>query len=111
MNLSRIIAAINELGSHEKTGSMKTSITVPRGKALIRAMLLLSGLGIALSGCIYAPPPPYAYGVAPGVGYASNYAYAPNYYAPGYAYGPGYYFGPSFVFGGRWNHEGGEHRR
>jgi len=90
---------------------MKASMTVPRGKGLLRAVLLLSGFGIALSGCIYAPPP-YAYGGGYGEGYGPNYAYAPapNYYPPGYAYGPGFYFGPSIVFGGGWDHDGGRGR-
>jgi len=96
---------------------MRTSM--PRGKALIRTMLLLSGVGVAVSGCIYGPPPPYAYGGGSGDGYAPSYSYAPaqnyyapgyppnyayapapNYYAPGYAYGPGFYFGPSIIIGG-----------
>jgi hypothetical protein len=107
---------------------MKT--LMPRGKALLRAMLVLSGVAIATTGCIYGPPPPYAYGGGPSDGYAPNYAYAPapnydapgyppnytyapapNYYAPGYAYGPGFYFGPSIVFGGGWGHEGRRGRR
>jgi len=108
---------------------MKTSM--PRGKARLRAILVLSGVAIATTGCIYGPPPPYAYGGGgPSDGYAPNYASAPapNYYAPGYppnysyapapnyyppdyAYGPGFYFGPSIVFGGGWGHEGRRGRR
>jgi hypothetical protein len=90
---------------------MKTSMSIAQGKALLRAMLLLSGFGVVLSGCVYGPAP-YAYEGGPGERYAPNYAYAPapNYYAPGYAYGPGYY-GPSIVIGGSGGREGREHRR
>ena len=53
------------------------------------ALLLASTLG----GCVYAPPPPPAYG------YADPYYGYPAYYGPAY-YGPAYY-GPSVFVGGR----------
>ena len=53
-------------------------------------MLLLTALGIGLSGCYYAPAPGYAYDS----GYYSPGYYSPGYYSPGY-YAPTYYGGPS----------------
>jgi hypothetical protein len=90
---------------------MKTSMTIAHGKALMRAMLVLSGLGVALSGCVYSPGP-YGYEDGRGERYAPNYAYAPapNYYGPRYGYSPGYYAGPTIVFGGG-GREGHERRR
>jgi hypothetical protein len=70
-----------------------------RTKTLI-SMLLLSGLGLALAGCVVAP----AY---PSYGYDSGYYYG----------GPGYYAGPSVGFyyggGGRggWDRDHGGWRR
>jgi hypothetical protein len=87
---------------------MKTSMTMAHGKGLLRAMLVLSGIGVALSGCVFSPGP---YGYEDRPGYAPNYAYAPapNYYGPSYGYSPGYYAGPTIVFGGG-GREGREHR-
>jgi hypothetical protein len=52
-------------------------------------MATLAGLGLALAGCVYAPPP------APG------YGYAPGYYAaaPAPAYYPAPYYYPAPVVG------------
>jgi hypothetical protein len=72
-----------------------------RAKTAI-SMVLVAGLGLALSGCYYGPGPDYAY-------YNSGYYGAPAYYGPSY-YGPAYY-GPSvgvYYYGGRWG--GGDRR-
>jgi hypothetical protein len=61
------------------------------------SMLLVAGLGLALSACYYAPAPGYGYYDS---GYSSSGYYAP---APAY-YGSGYYYGPSVgvYYSGRW---------
>jgi len=71
-----------------------------RTKTLI-SMLLLSGLGLALAGCVVAPAyPSYGYG-----------------YDSGYYGGPGYYAAPSvgFYYGGGghgdWDRDHGGWRR
>ena len=82
-------------------------------KALI-STFLLTGLGIALSACVPAPYPNYAYDSGysgDGSGYYSAPAYytptyysAPAYYTPAYYSAPAYYYGPSVgvYYAGGW---------
>jgi hypothetical protein len=82
-----------------------------RVKALTRTLVLLGGVGFALSACVVEPYPGYAYSAPP----AAPYAYGPaNNYAPGYGYdGYGYGYAPSYgvpVFG-FYGDGGGRHRR
>ncbi len=74
-----------------------TEAMMDRTKARMRAGLALLLGAVALSGCVYAPPPA-AYGPAPG------YAYSP---APAYYYpAPAYYYPPvvgSVFVGGRFH--------
>ncbi len=60
--------------------------------------LLLAGLMLVMSSCVYQPAP---YSYDPYYGYPSYYDYAPYY--------PPYYYGPTIYFGGGWRswHRGG----
>jgi hypothetical protein len=81
-----------------------------RHTKLLISTLLLTGLGLAMSGCVAAPYSDYAYDT----GYSSNDGYnpgyysapaysAPAYYAPAYSapayYAPAYYSAPAYYYG------------
>jgi hypothetical protein len=74
-------------------------------KVLI-STLLLTGLGLAVSGCVAAPYSDYAYdtGYSSDDGYNPSYYPAPVYYAQAYYSAPVYYYGPpvGIYYAGGW---------
>ena len=73
----------------------------------IRTVLLIGGVALGLSACVYDPYPygGYSYGGGYGGGYYEPYGYAP------YAYGPAPNVSLGFSFADHGGHWGGRHWR
>jgi hypothetical protein len=63
---------------------------------VVISTLLLTGLGLAVSGCVAAPYSDYAYDT----GYSRDDGYNPGYYTAAVYYTPTYYYAPAPAYYG-----------